>query len=136
MSLPTSALASVRRASLRRASLFAVPPRSRAASSAAPTPSPNPAPGPPRPNAPFVIFDRAAKATQRSRAALRRPVDAQGQPTGAAGEASRETDYVKRLVAESVAERVLVSVAPGEDSACGGCLMLWRVCRTSKRTYR
>ncbi|PWO01004.1 S-adenosyl-L-methionine-dependent methyltransferase [Tilletiopsis washingtonensis] len=107
MSLPTSALASVRRAGLRRASLFAVPPRSRAASSAAPTPSPNPAPGPPRPNAPFVIFDRAAKATQRSRAALRRPVDAQGQPTGAAGEASRETDYVKRLVAESVAERVL-----------------------------
>ncbi|PWN43197.1 S-adenosyl-L-methionine-dependent methyltransferase [Ceraceosorus guamensis] len=68
----------------------------------------NPAPGPPRPGSPFVIFDRAAKANQRSRASKRRRIASDGsQWTGEPGEPSRDTDYVKHVIAESMAERVL-----------------------------
>ncbi len=71
----------------------------------------NPAPGAPKPNSPFTIFDRAVKTAQKDRAAVRPSVtaDAQGHAFGAEstrGEASRQTDYVRRAIAESLAERV------------------------------
>ncbi|TKY87058.1 hypothetical protein EX895_003735 [Sporisorium graminicola] len=71
-----------------------------------------PAPGPPKPNSPFTIFDRAVKTLQKDRAALRPSVSAQddnGHTFGAdstRGEASRQTDYVRRAIAESLADRV------------------------------
>lgn len=97
--------------SLRRTNLLAsaraaaaLPPQpSRCASTSSPasplepearTQRTNPAPGPPKPNSPFTIFDRPAKVMQRDRAARK-------------GEASRQTDYVRKAAAENVAERVL-----------------------------
>ncbi|CDR99767.1 hypothetical protein [Sporisorium scitamineum] len=71
-----------------------------------------PAPGPPKPNSPFTIFDRAVKTLQKDRAALRPSVSAQddnGHAFGAdstRGKASRQTDYVRRAIAESLADRV------------------------------
>ncbi|SJX66554.1 uncharacterized protein SRS1_16782 [Sporisorium reilianum f. sp. reilianum] len=72
-----------------------------------------PAPGPPKPNSPFTIFDRAVKTLQKDRAALRPSVSAQDDNGGHAfgadstrGEASRQTDYVRRAIAESLADRV------------------------------
>lgn len=71
----------------------------------------NPAPGPPKPNSPFVIFDRAAKTLQKDRAAVRPTVSVQdGKHAFGAdstrGEPSRQTDYVRRAIAESLADRV------------------------------
>ncbi|KAJ1021855.1 hypothetical protein NDA16_003618 [Ustilago loliicola] len=71
----------------------------------------NPAPGPPKPNSAFTIFDRAAKTLQKDRAALRPTVSAQdgGHAFGAEstrGEPSRQTDYIRRAIAESLADRV------------------------------
>ncbi|EST06843.1 Pentatricopeptide repeat [Kalmanozyma brasiliensis GHG001] len=70
-----------------------------------------PAPGPPKPNSPFTIFDRAVKTLQKDRAAVRPSVShtEQGHEFGAdstRGDASRETDYVRRAIAESLADRV------------------------------
>ncbi|KAJ9476123.1 hypothetical protein PHBOTO_006210 [Pseudozyma hubeiensis] len=70
-----------------------------------------PAPGPPKPNSPFTIFDRATKTMQKDRAALKPSVSQNdaghafdGETTR--GEASRQTDYVRRAIAESLADRV------------------------------
>ncbi|SPO31779.1 uncharacterized protein UTRI_06508_B [Ustilago trichophora] len=71
-----------------------------------------PAPGPPKPNSAFTIFDRSAKTLQKDRAALRPSVTAQDDGSHAfganstRGEASRQTDYVRRAMAESLADRV------------------------------
>ncbi|SAM86390.1 uncharacterized protein UBRO_08865 [Ustilago bromivora] len=71
----------------------------------------NPAPGPPKPNSPFTIFDRATKTLQKDRAALRPLVSAQNDmhafgADSTRGEPSRQTDYVRRAIAESLADRV------------------------------
>lgn len=67
-----------------------------------------PKPGPPKPNAPFIIFDRNAKRLQRNRAAVKRKISEDGQEyTGDKGYASRQTDYVRNALAENVAERLL-----------------------------
>lgn len=66
----------------------------------------NPAPGPPKPNSPFTIFDRAVKTVQKDRAAAR-PASAEAGAETTRGEASRQTDYVRHAIAESLAERVL-----------------------------
>ncbi|EPQ25798.1 uncharacterized protein PFL1_06665 [Pseudozyma flocculosa PF-1] len=63
----------------------------------------NPAPGPPKPNSPFTIFDRPTKTTQKDRAAVRKADDADESTRGAA---SRQTDYVRHAIAESLADRV------------------------------
>lgn len=63
------------------------------------------------PNGPYHIFDREVKRDQRSRAALRRPVDESGTaflPESHRGEVSRLTDYVWEAGAESLAERLQV----------------------------
>lgn len=63
------------------------------------------------PNSPYTIFDRQAKLKQRDRAAIRKPVDKHGKEGDekSRGEASRQTDYVRNLAAENLAERLLVS---------------------------
>ena len=65
----------------------------------------------PAPNSPYMIFDREAKRMQRSRAALRRPVDESGTAyvdERHRGEVSRVTDYVRDMGAMSLAERLQV----------------------------
>lgn len=57
---------------------------------------------------PYQIFDRDVKERQRSRAAVRAPVDKHGQlDVAKRGEPSRLTDYVRDMAAESLAERLL-----------------------------
>ncbi|PWN54269.1 hypothetical protein IE53DRAFT_365591 [Violaceomyces palustris] len=74
--------------------------------------STNPAPGPPKPNSPFTIFDRAAKTAQKDRAATRVALDVDGDgklivgDEGTRGESSRVTDYVRKAMAENLADRV------------------------------
>ena len=70
-----------------------------------------PAPGPPKPNSPFTIFDRAVKTLQKDRAVERPSVSPQDDghafdADSTRGEASRQTDYVRRAIAESLADRV------------------------------
>jgi len=65
----------------------------------------------PAPNSPYMIFDREAKRMQRSRAAVRRPVDESGKAymdESHRGEVSRVTDYVRDMGAMSLAERLQV----------------------------
>ena len=82
---------------LRMASTTAdAPITSISSSSSSSSPTTNPAPGPPKPNSPFIVFDRSAKQLQRSRAALR-----------SKGEASRLTDYIREEAAANLAERLL-----------------------------
>lgn len=131
----TAALNTTRLIALRSASL------ARHASTSTSSAPPNPAPGAPKPNSPFVIFDRQAKVLQKSRAATRRALSEDGtQWKGEPGEPSRMTDYAKRHVAESVAERVLVSCvalsacARADGShACNACLL---ADRTSRGIFR
>lgn len=56
----------------------------------------NPAPGAPKPNSPFIVFDRGAKHLQRNRAATRNN-----------GQASRLTDYIRDEAAANLSERLL-----------------------------
>ena len=59
----------------------------------------------------YNIFDREAKRLQRSRAALRRPVNTSGsayEDMSRCGEVSRLTDYVRDIGAMNLAERLLV----------------------------
>lgn len=59
----------------------------------------------------YNIFDREAKRLQRSRAALRRPVNTSGsayEDMSRRGEVSRLTDYVRDIGAMNLAERLLV----------------------------
>ncbi|SNX88020.1 uncharacterized protein MEPE_06731 [Melanopsichium pennsylvanicum] len=70
-----------------------------------------PAPGPPKPNSPFTIFDRATKTLQKDRGALKPSIVAQEKghafdADSTRGQASRQTDYVRRAIAESLADRV------------------------------
>lgn len=61
----------------------------------------------------YNIFDREAKRLQRSRAALRRPVNTSGSAYEAMsrrGEVSRLTDYVRDMGAMNLAERLLVRI--------------------------
>lgn len=61
------------------------------------------------PSPAYTIFDRDAKERQRTRAALRAPIDEHGQrDESRRGEPSRQTDYVRDMGAESLAERLLV----------------------------
>lgn len=61
------------------------------------------------PSPAYTIFDREAKERQRTRAALRAPIDEHGQrDESKRGEPSRQTDYVRDMGAESLAERLLV----------------------------
>ncbi|WFC95933.1 hypothetical protein MBRA1_002588 [Malassezia brasiliensis] len=56
----------------------------------------------------YTIFDRDAKERQRTRAALRAPINEHGQrDESKRGEPSRQTDYVRDMGAESLAERLL-----------------------------
>ncbi|KAI3617658.1 hypothetical protein CBS9595_003567 [Malassezia furfur] len=60
------------------------------------------------PSPAYTIFDRDAKERQRTRAALRAPIDEHGQrDESRRGEPSRQTDYVRDMGAESLAERLL-----------------------------
>ncbi|KAI3624235.1 hypothetical protein CBS14141_002663 [Malassezia furfur] len=60
------------------------------------------------PSPAYTIFDREAKERQRTRAALRAPIDEHGQrDESKRGEPSRQTDYVRDMGAESLAERLL-----------------------------
>lgn len=76
----------------------------------------------PAPNSPYTIFDREAKRMQRSRAALRRPVDDSGMAyldESHRGEVSRLTDYVRDMGAISLAERLQVRkeyLTPGYEA--------------------
>ncbi|KIS65875.1 uncharacterized protein UMAG_10976 [Mycosarcoma maydis] len=70
-----------------------------------------PAPGPPKPNSAFTIFDRATKRLQKDRAALKPSISKSQFGYGfddnsKRGEASRQTDYVRHAIAESLADRV------------------------------
>ncbi|PWZ01287.1 hypothetical protein BCV70DRAFT_222893 [Testicularia cyperi] len=73
----------------------------------------NPAPGPPKPNSPFTIFDRNVKTLQKDRAATRPALTTAADGSHAFGDAttrgevSRQTDYVRKAIAESLADRVL-----------------------------
>lgn len=61
----------------------------------------------------YNIFDREAKRLQRSRAALRRPVNTSGsayEDMSRRGEVSRLTDYVRDIGAMNLAERLLVRI--------------------------
>lgn len=61
------------------------------------------------PNSPFTVFDRASKLQQRSRAALRRTLEADNTQFGdeaTRGEPSRTTDYVRDAAAQSLADRI------------------------------
>ncbi|WFD24767.1 hypothetical protein MEQU1_003471 [Malassezia equina] len=63
----------------------------------------------PAPNSPYMIFDREAKRMQRSRAAVRRPVNESGTAyldESHRGKVSRVTDYVRDMGAMSLAERL------------------------------
>ncbi|PKI84990.1 hypothetical protein MVES1_001464 [Malassezia vespertilionis] len=59
---------------------------------------------------PYRIFDRGAKEIQRSRAAIRRPVDNSGtafEDESKRGTLSRQTDYIREFCAQSLSERLL-----------------------------
>lgn len=91
---------------LKRAATRTIPSTSYRAASTTPDPilapsssstkTTNPAPGPPKPNSPFIVFDRGAKQLQRNRAAIRNN-----------GQASRLTDYIRDEAAANLSERLL-----------------------------